>query len=70
MIKVVATVFKQTMTELNGDESEKDKIMAITKIVLKPMKQNWHVLLTVTTTNERPLLSSEEESHIDETATA
>jgi hypothetical protein len=39
MFKVVATVFQQIMTELNGAESEEDRIVAITKIVLKLMKQ-------------------------------
>jgi hypothetical protein len=40
MFKVVATVFQQIMTLLNAAESEEDRIMAITKIVLKFMKQN------------------------------
>jgi hypothetical protein len=40
MLKVVATIFQQVMTELSGAEAEEDRIMAITKIVLKPMKQN------------------------------
>jgi hypothetical protein len=42
MLKVVATVFQHTMTELNEAEPEEGKIMAITKIVLKLMKQNGH----------------------------
>jgi hypothetical protein len=37
MFKVVATIFQQIMTELNGAESEEGRIMAITKIVLKLM---------------------------------
>jgi hypothetical protein len=36
----VATIFQQIMTELNGPESEEERIMAITKIVLKLIKQN------------------------------
>jgi hypothetical protein len=40
MFKVVATIFQQIMTELNGAKSEEDRIMAITKIVLKLIKQN------------------------------
>jgi hypothetical protein len=40
MFRVVAMVFQQIMTQLNGVESEEDRIMAITKIVLKLMKQN------------------------------
>jgi hypothetical protein len=36
----VATIFQQIMTELNGAEPEEDRIVAITKIVLKLMKQN------------------------------
>jgi hypothetical protein len=33
-------IFQQIMTELNGAESEEDRIMAITKTVFKLMKQN------------------------------
>jgi hypothetical protein len=33
-------IFQQNMAELNGAESEEDRIMAITKIVLKLMMQN------------------------------
>jgi hypothetical protein len=40
MLKVIKTVFQQIVTELNGAESEEDRIVAITKIILKPMKQN------------------------------
>jgi hypothetical protein len=40
MFEVVATAFQQIMTELNTAESEEDRIVAITKIVLKLMKQN------------------------------
>jgi hypothetical protein len=39
MFKVVATVFQQIMTELNGAESEENGIVAVTKIVLNLMKQ-------------------------------
>jgi hypothetical protein len=39
MFKVVTTVFQQIMRELNGAESEEDRIVAITKIVLQLMKQ-------------------------------
>jgi hypothetical protein len=34
MFKVVATIFQQIMTELNGTAKE-DRVMTITKIVLK-----------------------------------
>jgi uncharacterized tellurite resistance protein B-like protein len=40
MFKAAATIFQQIMTELNGAESEEDRIVAITKIVLQLMKQN------------------------------
>jgi hypothetical protein len=40
MFKVVTMIFQQIMTELNRDESEEDRIMAITKTVSKLMKQN------------------------------
>jgi hypothetical protein len=36
----VATAVQQTMTELNGFMSEENKIVSITKIVLKLMDQN------------------------------
>jgi hypothetical protein len=39
MFKVVAAIFQLIMTELNGAESEEDRIMVITKIVLKHMEQ-------------------------------
>jgi hypothetical protein len=35
MSAVFTTIFRQIMTELNGAESEEDKIVAITKIVFK-----------------------------------
>jgi hypothetical protein len=38
MSKVVAAIFQQIMTELNGAESEEDRIMVIRKIMLKLMK--------------------------------
>jgi hypothetical protein len=38
----VVTVVQQIMTEFNGAVSEKDKIVAITKIVLNLMNQNGH----------------------------
>jgi hypothetical protein len=40
MFTVVAKILQQIMTDLNGAESEEDRIMAITKIVLKLTKQN------------------------------
>jgi hypothetical protein len=48
MFIVVEAVFQQIMTELNGAESEEDRIMAITEIILKLMKQNgcWSVYCT------------------------
>jgi hypothetical protein len=42
MFIVFAVPFQQVMRVLNGAESEGDRIMAITKIVLKLMKQNGH----------------------------
>jgi hypothetical protein len=33
-------VFQHIMTDLNGAEWEEDRIVAIKKILLKPMKQN------------------------------
>jgi hypothetical protein len=36
----VVTVVQQIMTEFNGAVSEEEKIMAISKIVLNPMKHN------------------------------
>jgi hypothetical protein len=40
MLKVVAKVFQQITTELNGSASEENRIMAVTKTVLKLMKKN------------------------------
>jgi hypothetical protein len=40
MFTVVATIFQQIMTQLSGAESEEDRILAITKIVLKLVKKN------------------------------
>jgi uncharacterized tellurite resistance protein B-like protein len=40
IFKVVTMIFQQIMTKLSGAESEEDRILAITKIVLKLMKQN------------------------------
>jgi hypothetical protein len=40
MFRVVATASQKIMTELNGAESEGDRIVAITKIVIKLVKQN------------------------------
>jgi hypothetical protein len=42
MFKVVSVVFQQIMKQLNGAESEEDRIMAVTKVVLKFMKQYGH----------------------------
>jgi hypothetical protein len=39
MFKIEATTFQHIITELNGAESEADRIMAITKTVFKLMKQ-------------------------------
>jgi hypothetical protein len=39
MFTIVATICQQNMTELNGAESEADRTMAITRIVLKVMKK-------------------------------
>jgi hypothetical protein len=41
MLRVVTAV-QQIMTEFNGAVSERDKLMAITKIVLNLMQQNGH----------------------------
>jgi hypothetical protein len=35
-------LFQQFLTKLSGAESEEDRILAITKIVLKLRKQNDH----------------------------
>jgi hypothetical protein len=40
MFTVVATILQQILTEFNWAESEEDRIMDITKIVVKLMKQN------------------------------
>jgi hypothetical protein len=40
MFDVVTTAFQQIMTELNGADSHEERIVAITKIVLKLMKRN------------------------------
>jgi hypothetical protein len=39
MFTAVETVFQQIVTELNGAESEEHRVMAITKIILKFLKQ-------------------------------
>jgi hypothetical protein len=36
----VATIFQQIMTELNVAETEEERIVAVTEIVLKLMNQN------------------------------
>jgi hypothetical protein len=41
MLRVV-TVVQQIMTEFSGAVSERDKLMAITKIVLNLKQQNGH----------------------------
>jgi hypothetical protein len=41
MLKVV-TIVQQIMTEVSGAMSEEEKILVITKIVLKLMNQNGH----------------------------
>jgi hypothetical protein len=40
MFKVLVMVFQQIITELDGAKLEEDRIVAITKIVLKVVKQN------------------------------
>jgi hypothetical protein len=40
MFTVVATICQHIMMELSGAESEEDRIMTITKIALKLVKQN------------------------------
>jgi hypothetical protein len=40
MFKVVAVIFQQIMTQLNGAEPEEDRVVAITKTVLQLVKQN------------------------------
>jgi hypothetical protein len=67
---VVAMVFQQIMAELNGADSDKDRIVAITKIVLKHMKRYCHVQLTMTVTKDKPTLLSEREPQIDKMTTA
>jgi hypothetical protein len=42
MFTAVTTIIQQIMTELNGAEPEEDRIMVITRIVLKLTKQNGH----------------------------
>jgi hypothetical protein len=42
LFTVVREIFQQIMTELNGAESEDDRIMAITKMKLKLMKWSGH----------------------------
>jgi hypothetical protein len=42
MFTVVTTIFQQIITELNRAKSEEDRTMAITKTILKLMKQNDH----------------------------
>jgi hypothetical protein len=39
MFTIVATIVQQITTELNGTEPKEDRIMTITKIVLKLTKQ-------------------------------
>jgi hypothetical protein len=40
MFTTVAMAFQQIVTELSGDQSEEERIMATTKTVLQLMKQN------------------------------
>jgi hypothetical protein len=42
IFKVVTTIVEQIIRELSGAKSEEDRTMAITKILLKLMKQNSH----------------------------
>jgi hypothetical protein len=82
MFKVVTTIFQQITTELNGAESEEDRIIAITKIVLKLIKENgrwisWAVNMTAlarTSCNCKrqtrpPVLPSERALHMNKPAT-
>jgi hypothetical protein len=48
MFKSVVTVFQQIATELFWTEPEGDTIMEITKIILKPMKQNGCIQMACT----------------------
>jgi hypothetical protein len=41
---MVATVVQEIVTELNGAVSEEDKIVAVTKIVLNPIRRDGHKL--------------------------
>jgi hypothetical protein len=45
MFKAVATVFQQIVAELNGAVLEEERIVAITKIVLKLTKQSGCILI-------------------------
>jgi hypothetical protein len=40
MFIAVVTIFQQIMTDLSEAESENDRIVVVTKAVLKLMKQN------------------------------
>jgi hypothetical protein len=42
MFQAVATAFQKIVTDLDGADSEVDRILDITKIVLKLIKQNGH----------------------------
>jgi hypothetical protein len=63
------------LTELNGAESEEDRIVAI----IKTHEAKWLLeficpselqhSMRMTATNDRPVLSSERAPHIDKTAT-
>jgi hypothetical protein len=53
MLEAVWTIFQQIMTELNGAESEEERIVVVTRIVLKLMKQNGCIYMTCTTDYDR-----------------
>jgi hypothetical protein len=58
MLKVVAVIFYQIMTQLNEAESEEDRIVAITK--LKNLQLNFVALvLKLTIPTEQPMLVGE-----------
>jgi hypothetical protein len=40
-LKVLSTIFQQIMTKLNGAESEKGRIMNITKNCIKTNEAKW-----------------------------
>jgi hypothetical protein len=53
MLTVVATIFQQIMTELNGAKAEEDRIVDNTEIVIKLMKQNGCIQMVCTAEYDR-----------------